>query len=49
MKGKPISTLKQMEISERDRILNQIKKIEGSSLRQIARITGVGYNIIVRA
>jgi REP element-mobilizing transposase RayT len=49
LKGKPISTLQQMERMERDRILREAKDIDGSSIRQIARITGIGYNIIIRA
>lgn len=49
LKGKAISTLRQIERKERDGILHQAKGIKGSSIRQIARVTGIGYNIIVRA
>jgi putative transposase len=49
LKGKAISTLQQMERKERDNILHQAKGIKGSSIRQIARITGIGYNIVIRA
>jgi len=49
LKGKPINTLQQMERSERDHILYNAKAIKGSSIRQISRITGIGYNIIIRA
>ncbi|NSW92987.1 MAG: hypothetical protein HPY74_20495 [Firmicutes bacterium] len=34
-----------MEKPERDKILQKIKEIEGSSLRQIARITGLTAKI----
>ena len=34
---------------ERDELLKRIKKIEGLSLRQIARITGYTVNVVVRA
>ncbi|MDI6704977.1 MAG: transposase [Bacillota bacterium] len=49
LKGREISTLKYMKKAERDSILKQAKDIEGSSIRQISRITGIGYNIIARA
>lgn len=49
LKGNDISSLGQMERKERDDILHQAKEIKGSSIRQISRITGIGYNIIVRA
>ncbi len=49
LKGAPISSLQGMERNQRDQILHQIKEIEGSTIRQIARIIGIGYNIIIRA
>ncbi|PKM76293.1 MAG: hypothetical protein CVU90_13220 [Firmicutes bacterium HGW-Firmicutes-15] len=49
LKGKPVTILQQMEGQERDEILRRIKEIEGSSLRQIARITGLGLYIIHKA
>lgn len=49
LKGKPISILQQMERQERDEIIQQIKEIEGTSLRQIARITGLGLYVIHKA
>ncbi len=49
LKGKAISSLSLMERDERTNILRQAKEITGSSIRQISRITGIGYNIIIRA
>lgn len=49
LKGKSIADLQQMSKIERNYFLQQAKKIKGSSIRQIARITGIGYNIIIRA
>jgi len=49
LRGKPISSIQQMERPERNEILRQIKGIEGVSLRQIARITGIGLNTIYNA
>lgn len=49
LKGKPVTILQQMERQERDEILRRIKEIEGSSLRQIARITGLGLYVIHKA
>lgn len=49
LSGKSISDLKKMSKNQIISILHQIKKIEGSSIRQISRITGIGYNIIYRA
>lgn len=39
--------LERMDRKERDRILDYAKKIKGSSIRQIIRITGRGYIIII--
>lgn len=49
LKGKPVSILQQMEKKERDKILQEIKEIEGSSLRQIARITGLTIHVVFKA
>ena len=49
LKGNDISDLQQMERVKRDAVLHRAKKIKGTSIRQIARITGIGYNIIYRA
>ncbi|HQA49547.1 MAG TPA: transposase [Syntrophomonadaceae bacterium] len=49
LQGESIDKLKEMEKEKRDSILSKMKEIEGSSIRQIARITGIGYNIIIRA
>ncbi len=49
LKGKPVTILQQMERAERDEILREIKGIPGGSLRQIARITGLGLFVIHQA
>ncbi len=41
LSGRPVNVLHRMEKPERNKILQKIKEIEGSSLRQIARITGL--------
>jgi len=47
--GNSISTLKNMNKIERSALLKKIKKIKGATIRQISRVTGLGYNIIFRA
>lgn len=47
--NQPISTLSTMSKFERDLLLQRFKETEGLSLRQIARITGLGYQIVNRA
>jgi REP element-mobilizing transposase RayT len=49
LKGKPITALQQMERAARDSVLHQAKQIAGSSIRQISRVSGIGYNIVIRA
>jgi REP element-mobilizing transposase RayT len=49
LRGKPVSILQQIEKTERDRILQKIKEIQGSSLRQIARITGLTVHTVYKA
>lgn len=46
LKGRPLTLLPQMERQERDAILRELKTIDGSNLRQIARITGLGLHVI---
>jgi REP element-mobilizing transposase RayT len=47
--GRPVSALKQMNKTERDLILQKVKELKGSNIRQISRITGIGFNIVYRA
>lgn len=49
LEGRSINTLKQLKKAERDEIIKQVKGIEGTRLRQISKITGLGYSIIARA
>lgn len=46
---KPATQLQGLGKSERDVILHELKLIEGLSIRQISRITGIGLNIVKRA
>lgn len=46
---KPASTLMELPKAERDAILHQLKLNEGLSIRQISRLTGLGFNIVKRA
>lgn len=47
--GESITLLNQLCKAERDAILKELKTIEGSSVRQIARITNIGMRIVSRA
>ncbi len=49
LNGKPLDTLQKMNKEDRDKILKKIKSIKGSTLRQIARLTGVGVYTIHKA
>ncbi len=46
---KPIHTIQQLDKRQRDRILREIKQIEGSTLRQISRLTGISLKIVYKA
>lgn len=47
--GASSMNLHRMKKSDRDAILHQLKTIDGLSIRQIARLTGIGFNIVKRA
>jgi len=47
--GDPLTTLQTIEKQKRDEILRRIKVVEGITLRQIARVTGLSQNIIFKA
>lgn len=49
MSDEPIGRLQGMEITKRNEILRKIKAIDGVSLRQISRVTGVSVDIIFNA
>ncbi|NLO21519.1 MAG: transposase [Syntrophomonadaceae bacterium] len=49
MGNRPLEDLQLMPKKQRDWILKQLKQIEGTSLRQISRVTGIGLNIIFKA
>jgi len=43
---KNLNEIQGFDKEKRDEIIAQIKEIEGLSIRQIARITGLNYNLI---
>jgi predicted transcriptional regulator len=49
MNGETIGKLLGLEKSKRQEILQKIKKSEGITQRQIARVTGISQNIIFKA
>ena len=49
LNGEAISVLQKMDRTERNEIIKRIKKIEGASERQIARVTGLTPNQIFKA
>lgn len=49
LNGRSIETLQQMSTQERNEILQEIKAIEGISLRQISKITGLTVHTIYKA
>jgi len=49
MNGQPIGELQNMSVEDRNRILKQLKEIEGLSLRQIAMVTGLTVHRIHKA
>jgi len=49
MEERPFNSLQHMEKAERNRTIRKIKEIEGISLRQIARITGLNLKMVYKA
>lgn len=49
MSGEPIGRLQGLERARRNEILRNIKKMDGVSLRQIARVTGLSVDIVFNA
>ena len=47
--GVPIACLMEMHHRERDQILRQFKTVEGVTVRQIARLTGLGRWVVSNA
>ncbi|SPF56925.1 hypothetical protein SBF1_9510001 [Candidatus Desulfosporosinus infrequens] len=41
--------LSQVERSRRDEILRNLRQVDGISIRQIERVTGIGRNVIANA
>lgn len=44
-----ISQLQQMEIDQRDEIIRAVKLMDGVTIRQLSRITGISKSVIDRA
>jgi REP element-mobilizing transposase RayT len=49
MAGQSIHILSTMDRRERDEILKKLKGLDGISIRQIARVTGIGKNVAAKA
>ncbi len=49
MRGASITTLKEMPKKERDEVLRKMKDLEGVTIRQISRLTGIGPTTIHNA
>jgi len=49
MTAKSIHMLSQVERSRRDEILRNLRQVDGISIRQIERVTGIGRNVIANA
>jgi REP element-mobilizing transposase RayT len=49
LQAKSIHKLSQVERSNRDEILRMLRQIDGISIRQIERITGIGRNVVANA
>ncbi len=47
--GMQLREIKEISITKRNMVLQKLKSIEGLSIRQIARLTGIGFNIVKRA
>jgi Transposase and inactivated derivatives len=48
LNGQPIGILQSLDIEQRNNIIKQIKRIEGATQRQIARVTGIHQSIIFK-
>ncbi|WP_338788192.1 hypothetical protein [Metabacillus sp. FJAT-53654] len=44
-----ISMLQKMEKGDRDRTLAKLKELEGVTIRQLSRVTGISKSVIQRA
>lgn len=44
-----ISELQQLDIKKRNSLLGRLKKIQGITIRQIARVTGISKSVVERA
>ena len=49
LNGQSVDVLQSMEKSSRDKIIRQIKNIEGATQRQIARVAGINQSLVFKA
>ena len=49
LNNQPINVLLTMDKMDRDEVLRKAKKIEGISIRQIARISGIGKHVVANS
>ncbi|MBS3951109.1 MAG: hypothetical protein KGZ53_10695 [Peptococcaceae bacterium] len=49
MGGHPVGMLKEMNPTERNRVLRELKTIPGVSSAKIARLVGLGRKVVERA
>ncbi len=49
MGGEPVHSLMSLEKNKRDKIVAKVKKMEGITQRQLARVLGISQNIIFKA
>jgi len=49
LNGQSVGMLQSLDIDKRNKIIRQIKGIEGVTQRQIARVTGIHQSIIFKA
>ena len=49
LNGQSVEVLQSMEKSSRDKIIRQIKNIEGATQRQIARVAGINQSVVFKA
>ncbi len=49
LNGQPVAILQSMDQPKRNEIIRRIKKMEGVTQRQIARVTGIHPSIVFKA
>ena len=49
LQERQVNILQEMSKTDCNAVLNQLKQVEGLSIRQISRLTGMSFNIVKRA